>query len=105
MKNIVSDPYKDKDTFDWINWLNNSWNNYEAFVDFDAGNNPKEVANNFFDLNQNEFEQLFESLDNEDIEIIDQLYKLSESELHLFKILKGRINSKNKVKFVDFKRK
>ena len=32
---------------------------------------PKEVANNFFDLNQNEFEQLFESLDNEDIEIID----------------------------------
>ena len=33
------------------------------------------------------------------------LYKLSESERHLFKILKGRINSKNKVKFVDFKRK
>ena len=43
-----------KDIFEWFNWLNNKWNNYEAFIQYEEGVNPKEVAENFLDLNKGE---------------------------------------------------
>ena len=93
-----------KDIFEWINWLNNKWNNYEAFIQYEDGVNPKEVAENFLDLNKVELLKFFEDLDNEDIDALDQMQKLTESEFHVFKMIQDQINFRKKVKFVDFKK-
>ena len=93
-----------KDIFEWFNWLNNKWNNYEAFIQFEDGVNPKEVAENFLDLNKGELVNFFEALDNEDIDAFDQMQKLTESEFHVFKMIQDQINFRKKVRFVDFKK-
>tara|TARA_Y100001968_G_scaffold327362_1_gene372253 strand:+ start:8384 stop:8716 length:333 start_codon:yes stop_codon:yes gene_type:complete len=94
---------KDKlDNYGWFNWLSHQWNSYEAFIDFEYGDNPKEVAENFIEMNREEFIQLFESFDNDDLDAIEQLQKLTESEAHIFRIIKEKIHRRNKVKFVDF---
>ena len=94
-----------KDISEWFNWLNNKWNNYEAFIQYEDGVNPKEVAENFLDLNKGELSKFFEALDKEDIDALDQMQKLTESEFHVFKMIKDQINFRKKVRFVDFKRK
>ena len=93
-----------KDIFEWFNWLNNKWNNYEAFIHFEDGINPKEVAENFLDLNKAEIFKFFENLDHEDLDALDQMQKLTESESHVFRMIKDQINHGRKVKFVDFKK-
>ena len=93
-----------KDIFEWINWLNNKWNNYEAFIQYEDGVNPKEVAENFLDLNKVELIKFFEDLDNEDIDALDQMQKLTESEFHVFKMIREQITFRKKVKFVDFRK-
>ena len=94
-----------KDIFEWFNWLNNKWNNYEAFIQYEDGVNPKEVAENFLDLNKLELLKFLESLDNEDIDALDQMQKLTESEFHVFKMIRDQIRFSKKVRFVDFKKK
>ena len=94
-----------KDIFEWFSWLNNKWNNYEAFIQYEDGINPKEVAENFLDLNKLELLKFLESLDNEDIDALDQMQKLTESEFHVFKMIKDQIHFRKKVRFVDFKNK
>tara|TARA_Y100001978_G_scaffold170731_1_gene160202 strand:+ start:80 stop:403 length:324 start_codon:yes stop_codon:yes gene_type:complete len=91
-----------KDITEWFNWLSHKWNNYEAFIDFQFGDNPQKVAENFIELNKEEFLNLYESFDNDDLDVIDQLQKLTESESHIFRIIKEKLDSRNKVKFVDF---
>ena len=95
---------KSKDIFEWFNWLNNKWNNYEAFIQYEDGINPKEVAENFLDLNKLELLKFLESLDNEDIDALDQMQKLTESEFHVFKMIRDQIRFRKKVRFVDFKK-
>ena len=90
---------------DWFNWLNNKWNNYEAFVQYEDGVNPREVAENFLDLNKGELLKFLEALDNEDIYALDQMQKLTESEFHVLKIIKDHISFRKKVRLVDFKKK
>jgi len=94
-----------KDIFEWFNWLNNKWNNYEAFIQYEDGINPKEVAENFLDLNKGELLEFLESLDNDDIDALEQMQKLTESEFHVFKMIKDQIHFRKKVRFVDFKKK
>ena len=94
-----------KDILEWLNWLNNKWNNYEAFIQYEDGVNPKEVAENFLDLNKGELLKLLEALDNEDIDALDQMQKLTESEFHVFKMIRDQISFHKKVRFVDFKKK
>ena len=94
-----------KDIFEWFNWLNNKWNNYEAFIQYEEGVNPKEVAENFLDLNKLELLKFLESLDNEDIDALDQMQKLTESEFHVFKMIRDQISLRKKVRFVDFTKK
>ena len=91
--------------FEWFNWLNNKWNNYEAFIQYEDGINPKEVAENFLDLNKGELLKFLESLDNDDIDALDQMQKLTESEFHVLKIIRDQIRLSKKVKFVDFEKK
>ena len=93
-----------KDILEWFNWLNNKWNNYEAFIQYEDGVNPKEVAENFLDLNKGELLKFLETLDSEDIETLDQMQKLTESEFHVLKMIGDQISSRKKVRFVDFKR-
>ena len=93
-----------KDIFEWFNWLNNKWNNYEAFIQYEDGVNPKEVAENFLDLNKQELLKFLESLDNDDIDALDQMQKLTESEFHVFKMIRDQIRFRKKVRFVDFQK-
>ena len=94
-----------KDIVEWFNWLNNKWNNYEAFVQYKDGVNPKEVAENFLNMNKGELLKLLEVLDNDDIDALDQMQKLTESEFHVLKIIRDQIRLSKKVKFVDFEKK
>ena len=94
-----------KDIFEWFNWLNNKWNNYEAFIQYEDGFNPKEVAENFLDLNKVELLKFLEALDNDDIEALDQMQKLIESEFHVFKMIRDHISFRKKVRYVDFQKK
>ena len=103
MSRIVND--KSKSIFDLLNWLNNKWNNYEAFLAFEEGSDPKEVAEKFVDLNRIEFLNLFESLDKEDLDVLDQMQKLTESESHVLKMIRDQIDYLNKVKYVDFNKR
>jgi len=103
MKEIFENDKKDKTS--WFKWFSNKWNNYEAFIDFQYGGNPQEVAENFIELHKEEFINLFDSFDNDDVDAIDQLQKLTESESHIFRIIKEKINKRNKVRFVDFSKK
>ena len=101
--NVVSKG-NSKDMFEWFNWLNNKWNNYEAFIQYEDGVNPKEDAENFLDLNKGELLKFLEALDNDDIETLDQMQKLIESEFHVFKMIRDQISLRKKVRFVDFKK-
>ena len=103
MKKIVNN--EKKDIISWMNWLNIKWNDYEAFLDFEFGDNPQEVAENFFFLNQRECIEFLQDFDSEDFDALEQLQKLAESESHVFKIIRNQIKSMNKVKYVDFKKK
>ena len=103
MNGIVNN--NSKSTFEWLSWLSTKWNSYEAFLEFKDGSNPKEVAEKFVDLNRIEFLKLFESLDKDDLDMIDQLQKLTESESHVFKMIRDQIDYLNKVKYVDFNKR
>ena len=103
MNGILND--KSKSIFEWLDWLSNRWNNYEAFLDFNEGSDPKEVAEKFVDLNRIEFLQLFETLDKDDLDALDQMQKLIESESHVYKMIRDQIDYINKVKYVDFNKK
>ena len=94
-----------KDISEWFNWLSNKWNNYEAFIQYEDGVNPKEVAENFLDLNKVEVLKFLDALDNDDIDALDQMQKLIESEFHVFKMIRDQIRFRKKVRFVDFKKK
>tara|TARA_B100000900_G_scaffold234366_1_gene198952 strand:+ start:97 stop:414 length:318 start_codon:yes stop_codon:yes gene_type:complete len=91
-----------KDMVEWFNWLNNKWNNYEAFIQYEDGFNPKEVAENFLDLNKGELLKFLETLDKDDIDALDQMQKLTESEFYVFKMIRDQISFLKKVRFVDF---
>ena len=94
-----------KEIFEWFKWLNNKWNNYEAFIQYEDGVNPKEVAENFLDLNKGELLKFLEALDNDDIEAFDQMQKLTESEFYVFRMINDEITSRKKVRFIDFRKK
>ena len=103
MKQIVEN--KKRDIINWINWLSTKWKDYEPFEDFQLGDNPQQVAEKFFLLNQREFAEFLENFDSDDLETFDQFYKLAETELYVFKIIKNKINFLNKVRYVDFNKK
>ena len=91
-----------KDMVEWFNWLNTKWNNYEAFIQYEDGFNPREVAENFLDINKGELLKFLETLDKDDIDVLDQMQKLTESEFYVFKMIRDQISFLNKVRFVDF---
>ena len=102
MKKIINN-HKDKNEF-WFEWLIRKINSYEAFKEFASGENPEDVAENFLFVNRIEIAELFEKIDEEDKDTLDQFQKLAECEWHVFRMLKSKLQSKSKVKFVDFRK-
>ncbi len=96
-KNYNSEP--------WFKWLTRELNSYEAFQDFKAGKNPRNVAEDFISINSIAISEVFEDFDQEDKDTLDQFLKLTECEMHVFRILEKQIELRNKIRFVDFKKR
>ena len=89
----------------WFKWLTRELNSYEAFHDFASGKNPVDVAEDFISKNSNSISKVFENFYEEDKDTLNQFLKLTESEMHVFRILEKQIELRNKVRFVDFKKR
>ena len=103
MKKIVKEDNNNESEL-WFNWLTRKLNAYEAFKDFASGQNPKDVAENFIEINSLGISNIFDKFDEEDKDTLDQFQKLTECEWHVFRILKKQLEYRNKVTFVDFKK-
>ena len=103
MKKFINKKYNKHET--WFQWLTRELNSYEAFQDFDTGKNPEDVAKNFISNNEIAIAEVFDNFDEEDKDTLDQFLKLTECEWHVFRILEKQISLRNKVRFVDFKKK
>ena len=89
----------------WFKWLTREFNSYEAFQDFESGKNPQDVAEDFIYRNSTAISEVFENFDEEDKDTFDQFLKLTECEMNVFRILEKKIELRNKVRFVDFKKR
>ena len=103
MKNTINKKFNKNEP--WFKWLTRELNSYEAFQDFDSGKNPRDVAENFISSNRKAISEVFESFDEEDKETLNQFLKLTECEMHVFSMLEKHIALKNKIRFVDFKKR
>tara|TARA_B100000212_G_scaffold277791_1_gene217407 strand:+ start:118 stop:429 length:312 start_codon:yes stop_codon:yes gene_type:complete len=103
MKKIINK--KNNKNEPWFKWLTRELNSYDAFHDFAAGKNPEDVAEDFIVKNSNAITKVFENFDEEDKDILQQFLKLTECEMHVFRILEKQIALRNKIRFVDFKKK
>ena len=101
MKKIVRDKNNDESEL-WFNWVTRQINSYEAFKDFALGQDPKDVAEKFIEVNSLAISDIFDKFDDEDKDTLDQFQKLTECEWHVFSILKKQLDFRNKVTFVDF---
>ena len=88
----------------WFSWLTRKFNSYEAFKEFESGKNPEDVAESFISVNRHGISKVLEEFDEEDKYTLDQFKKLTECEWHVFRILKTQLESRNKVRFVDFRK-
>ena len=103
MKKIINKKYNQNEP--WFKWLTRELNSYEAFQDFDAGKNPEDVAEDFISSNITAILKVFENFDEEDQDTLDQFLKLTECEMHVFRILEKQISLRNKIISVDFKKR
>ena len=103
MKKIINK--KNNKNEPWFEWLTRELNSYEAFQDFDSGKNPEDVAEDFVYSNSNAISEVFDNFDEEDKDTLDQFLKLTECEMHVFRILEKQIELRNKVRYVDFKKR
>ena len=103
MKKFINKKYNKNEP--WFKWLTRELNSYEAFENFDLGKNPEDVAEDFISKNEIAISEVFDSFDEEDKDTLEQFLKLTECELHVFKILEKQLALRSKVRFVDFKKK
>ena len=101
MKKIINKKYDKSEP--WFKWLIRELNSYEAFHDFASGKDPEDVAEDFISKNSIAIAKVFEDFDDEDKDTLDQFLKLTECEMHVFRILEKQIELRNKIRFVDFK--
>jgi len=103
MKKIINK--KNNKNEPWFKWLTRELNSYEAFQDFNLGKNPEDVAEDFISSNSVAISEVFDNFDQEDKDTLDQFLKLTECEWHVFRILAKQIVMRDKIRFVDFKKK
>ena len=102
MKKLFNSQNKNNEL--WINWLTRKLNSYEPFEEFELGKNPEEIAEKFMFDHRNTISEVFEKFDEEDKDTLDQFCKLTECEWHIYRILKSKLEVRNKVTYVDFKK-
>ena len=103
MKQIINKTHNKHEP--WFKWLTRELNSYDAFKDFDSGKNPEDVAEDFISSNSTAISEVFENFNEEDKDTLDQFLKLTECEMHVFRILEKHIALRKKIKFVDFKKR
>ena len=103
MKQIINKRHNRREP--WFKWLTRELNSYEGFQDFSPGKKPKDVAEHFISDKRNAISEVFENFDEEDKDTLDQFLKLTECEMHVFRILEKQIELRKKIRFVDFKKK
>ena len=103
MKKIINKKFNKNEP--WFKWLTRELNSFEAFNDFDSGKNPEDIAEDFISSNSIAISEVFEDFDEEDKDTLDQFLKLIEFEMHVFRILEKQIELRNKIRFVDFKKR
>ncbi len=103
MKKIINKNYNKKEP--WFKWLTRELNSYEAFKDFASGKNPQDVAEDFISKKNIDIAEVFENFDEEDKDTLNQFLKLTECEWHVFRILEKQLALRNKIRFVDFKKR
>ena len=102
MKKIINKKFQNEP---WFNWLTREINSCVNFQDFASGKNPEDVAEDFISKNKISISEVFANFDEEDKDTLDQFLKLTECEWHVFRILENQIALRDKIKFVDFKKK
>jgi len=103
MKKIINKKHNTNEP--WFKWLTRELNSYDAFEDFASGKNPEDVAENFISNNSIAISEVFKNFDEEDKDILDQFFKLTECEWHVFRILEKQLALRDKIRFVDFKKR
>ena len=103
MKKIINEKHNEHEP--WFKWLTRELNSYEAFQDFDLGKKPENVAEDFISNNRITISEVFENFDEEDKDTLDQFLKLTECELHVFRILKKEISLRENIRYVDFQKR
>jgi len=103
MRKIINKKYDKNEP--WFKWLTRELNSYEAFKAFALGINPEDVAEDFIANNSSVIAEIFENFDEEDKDTLDQFLKLTECEWHVFRMLEKKIALRDKIRFVDFKKK
>ena len=103
MKKTINNKYNKNEP--WLRWLTRELNTFEAFQYFDSGKNPRDVAEDFISSNSIAISEVFENFDEEDKDTLNQFLKLTECEMHVFRILEKQIALRNKIRFVDFKKR
>ena len=103
MKKIINKKYNKNEP--WFKWLTRELNSYDAFQYFSSGKNPEDVAEDFIANNSNGISEVFDNFDEEDKDTLDQFLKLTECEWHVFRILAKKLLLRDKIRFVDFKKK
>ena len=103
MKKIINEKHNEHEP--WFKWLTRELNSYEAFQDFDLGKKPEDVAEDFISNNRIAISEIFENFDEEDKDTLNQFLKLTECELHVFRILEKQISLRKNISYVDFKKK
>ena len=89
----------------WFSWLTRKLNSYEALIELDLGKNPKHIAENFLSLNSSGITEILKEFDEDDENTLEQFQKLTECEWHVFRILEKQIKFRDKIRFVDFKKR
>ena len=103
MKRIINK--KQNKNEPWFKWLTRELNSYEVFQDFSSGKNPEYIALDFISNNSITISKVFENFDEEDKDTLDQFLKLTECEMHVFRIIEKQKELRNKIRFVDFKKR
>ena len=103
MSKIINKKYTNNEP--WFQWITRELNSNEAFQDFTSSKNPEDIAEDFISHNSIAISEIFKNFDEEDKDILDQFLKLTECEWHVFRILEKQIALRNKIRFVDFKKK
>jgi len=103
MKKTINEKHNEHEP--WFKWLTRELNSYEAFQDFDLGKKPEDVAEDFISNNRIAISEIFENFDEEDKDTLNQFLKLTECELHVFRILEKQISLRKNISYVDFKKK